>query len=329
MLSSVSVAAGRLKSDGRQIVYLTRGRSAQTINAYDLDAHRTIQLSRASFGYCCGPVVWSPDRRQLVVTYTPNTLLAEYYVVTVNGQFRRRLSALNPFTSIDTLAWSPDGRFLTFEVRGTNSISVYRTEVSGTDEAIPLTDLRGVNFGAAWSPDGEQIAFSALQATGSAISLMNADGGEQRQLSPTTASYHHPSWSPDGERIAFLKNSGLLWDVMVIDSDGNNQRQLTLGARVASTLEWSPDGARIVYSGIMDGSEEIFVADLSSGVVAQLTHSVAREISPVWSPDGGLILFTIRENDSYDIGIVGADGSNYRRIVQSPERDFAPLWLPF
>ena len=328
-LSGVSVAAGLLKPDVRQIVYLSQGRSTQSIHAYDLDSRRTVQLSRVPFGFCCGPVVWSPDRQQLVVTFTPNTLLSEYYIVTLNGHFRRSLSALNPFTSIDTLAWSPDGRFLTFEVRGTNSVSVYRTEVSSTDEAIRLTDSRGVNFGAAWSPDGQQIAFSALQATGSSISLMNSDGSDPRQLSPTAASFHRPSWSPDGTHIAFLENSGLAWDVMVMNNNGSDLRQMTLQARVVSTLEWSPDGEGIVYTGIIDDNEEIFVIDLSSGIVRQLTHTAAHEISPVWSPDARLILFALREDDHYDIGVVGADGSDYRTIVENPERDFAPVWLQF
>ena len=328
-LSAASVAAGRLKPVGRQIVYLTQGRSTQSIRAYDLDSRRTIQLSRVPFGFCCGPVVWSPDRQQLVVTFTPNTLLSEYYIVTLNGHFRRNLSTLNPFTSIDTLAWSPDGRFLTFEVRGSNSVSVYRTEVSSVDEAIRLTDSRGVNFGAAWSPDGRQIAFSALQATGSAISLMNADGSDQHQLSPTTASYHRPSWSPDGTRIAFLENSGVTWDVMVINSDGSNQQQLTMEARVASALEWSPDSERIAYTGMIDNNQELFIVDVVSGSVRQITHTPAREYSPVWSPNGQFILFAIREDNRYDIGVVGADGSGYRRIVENPERDFGAVWLAF
>jgi Tol biopolymer transport system component len=328
-LAATSVAAGRLKPDASQIVFLSQGRGNQTIRAYDFDAQRTIQLSRAPLGFCCGPVVWSPDRQQLVVTFTPNSLLSEYYVVTRNGRFRRSLSTLNPFTSIDTLAWSPDGRFLTFEVRGTNSVVVYRTEVNSTDEAIPLTDSSGVNFGAAWSPDGEQIAYSALQATGSAISVMNADGSNQRQLSSITASFHHPSWSPDGTHIAFLENSGSAWNIRVINSSGSGLLPLTRDARVVSALEWSPDGERIVYTGIVDDNEEIFVADLSSGSVSRLTHTTAGEISPTWSPDGRLILFTIREDNRHDIGVVSTDGSGYRRIVESPERDFGAVWLAF
>jgi Tol biopolymer transport system component len=328
-LAAASAAVGHLKLDGQQIVYITQGRGIQRIYAFDMEAQLTIQMSHEAFGYCCGPVVWSPDRKQLVVTYTPNTLHTEFYIVTLNGRFQRSLSDWNELTSIDTLAWSPDGRYLAFEIRGTSSTSIYRTDVNSAEETVSLTDSRAINFGAAWSPDGQQIAFSSLLETGSAIFVMDADGGNPRQINPDIASFHEPSWSPDGQQIAFLRNVGVAWDVLVMNSDGSDLRQVTHGAQVASSLLWSPDGQRLAYIGMVDNNEELFVLNLSDGVQRRLTDTATREYAPVWSPDGQRIMFTSRDDNNYDISVISADGSDYRRVIDTPERDFAPVWLQF
>src|SRR3989337_1017059 len=57
-------------------------------------------------------------------------------------------------------AWSPDGRWIAFSMRG----DIWKVPVEG-GEAIAITSGPAYHFEPAWSPDGTRIAF-AYEATG-------------------------------------------------------------------------------------------------------------------------------------------------------------------
>src|SRR5262245_23506190 len=60
-----------------------------------------------------------------------------------------------------------------------------------------------------WSPDGRRLAYATRPADGgadsSAVFVINADGGGQRNVSRNPARDLQPVWSPDGRKIAFLR----------------------------------------------------------------------------------------------------------------------------
>ncbi|MFW6116209.1 MAG: TolB family protein, partial [bacterium] len=59
---------------------------------------------------------------------------------------------------------------------------------------------------AAWSPSGEQIAFSSDRDGNYEIYVMNADGSDQRRLTSSPGTDWGATWSPDGARIAFASD---------------------------------------------------------------------------------------------------------------------------
>jgi TolB protein len=64
------------------------------------------------------------------------------------------------------------------------------------------------------------------------IYLMNADGGDRRPLTSSSALLERrpnnvsPAWSPDGNQIVFLSDRGGDWEFYVMDSDGSDQRKI-------------------------------------------------------------------------------------------------------
>jgi TolB protein len=62
-----------------------------------------------------------------------------------------------------------------------------------------LTNSQGDDFGAAWSPDGTQIAFVRDYGAGDRpVMVMNADGSDQHQLLPGSWTGFVPAWQPLG-----------------------------------------------------------------------------------------------------------------------------------
>ena len=73
------------------------------------------------------------------------------------------------------------------------------------------------------SSSGNQIAFlRALPSGQLAISVMNADGTEVRQLANNPRSDLHPAWSPDGNQIAFESSRSRFNQIFVMNADGTD-----------------------------------------------------------------------------------------------------------
>ena len=69
-------------------------------------------------------------------------------------------------------AWSPDGRTIAYR-----NTSIWAIDADGTNQRRLTADATG---SPAWSPDGSKIAFNSW---GDHLSVINADGSDQRQLS--------------------------------------------------------------------------------------------------------------------------------------------------
>ena len=128
---------------------------------------------------------------------------------------------------------------------------------SDTDEYVNLTNKRGYDAEASWSPDGKLIAFTSnRQAYDGELSeedrkqfeidpaylneiyLMNADGTDVRRLTEEPGYDGGPFFSPDGQRICWRRFTpdGAIAEVWTMNVDGSDQRQLTrLGA-----MSWAP-----------------------------------------------------------------------------------------
>jgi dipeptidyl aminopeptidase/acylaminoacyl peptidase len=189
-----------------------------------------------------------------------------------------------------------------------------------------LFDMKGVGSPRI-SRDGSRIAyiFSETErgtAKGrSHLWLMDADGGNQRQLTQGGSSTSEPVWSPDDSAIAFVSNRGKGHAICVLPIDGGEARVITTHARKPSGLEWSPDGAKIAYTVEVDPENpdeadrdpglppavrairridykqdnrgylndvrhQVMVVDVESGERRQISTDLKDHNYPQWSPDG-------------------------------------------
>ena len=221
---------------------------------------------------------------------------------------------------------SPDGSRVVYSTCGYSDDRDYEIAVSAIDgtETQRLTENESFDNYAAWSPDGDLIAFISDRPVDrpdpfdtfavNSLYIMAADGSEVRLVAPLSGDSslrlgpHPPKWSPDGRSIAFVATEGpVVSAVYTVGTDGSG---LTRIAEVASEPSWSPDGRRIalvvpdgydeadLYTFAIDGSDPVRVVGVSAGFRPRGQHSQRQSSIARSSMDRRPVLVSGRRHDS-------------------------------
>jgi TolB protein len=185
----------------------------------------------------------------------------------------------------------------------TNNSDIYSINPDGTDLS-QLTNAPEFDTEAAYSPEGERLAFTSYQSGGSEVWLMGAGGDNPRQLTNTESSISYSAaFSPDGSRIAFTRHDipgdAEIW---IMNADGSGQRPLTNNLQADDSYPtWSPNGERVAFASDRDAelNYEIFVMDAQDADgdgngdnITRLTNTQdTSNTSPNWSSSGNKIAF--------------------------------------
>ncbi|HEX5501068.1 MAG TPA: S9 family peptidase [Thermomicrobiales bacterium] len=192
-----------------------------------------------------------------------------------------------------------------------------------------LLSFRGVTD-ARISPDGRRVAF-VVQAPlagehakpeGSRIWLVDAAGGDTRQLTQGPGRDIAPAWSPDGSTLAFLseraeKGTARLY---LLPLDGGEARALDTPTGAVKKFAWSPDGARIAFlrtdkqddaagEGQDKGDEKnapvvfeeeprydrLWLVDVGGGAARRATEADAQVWEFAWLPDGRALAVVVAD----------------------------------
>ncbi len=211
------------------------------------------------------------------------------------------------------------GRIL-FVSHHSGNFDIYRINADGSDR--PATDDTP-----AWSPDGQQIAFSS----GKDIQIMNADGSGQFSLVHTAEDHSYPSWSPDGQRIAFTTGDIGNYNIDIINVDGSGLTHLTAASPFAGNARnpvWSPNGQQLAFMSIRDGNWEIYIMATDGSGATRITDHPGVDGDAVWSPDGRHLAFASDREVKSDIYISDVDGTGMKRLTDDPRNDYSPTWSP-
>jgi len=220
-------------------------------------------------------------------------------------------------------AWSPDGAWIAYVARASNSGFLDLWMVAATGGApTRLTTDETHDFSPSWSADGARIAFSRITATTRALWLLNMADGTVEQLTPDSTRSYSPDWSPDGSNIAFVSSINDTTTIWTVAAEGGVARKLTDAFRYLDNPAWSPDGLKIAgrtSSGI------VVVSHVGDDIIT----TPLSELFPIWLPDSESFLATefINSSNIYVLSLADTVATRLTRPTHA-QFDTQPTWFP-
>jgi len=201
----------------------------------------------------------------------------------------------------------------------------------GFEEFTHLTYEAGLESSPSLSPDGEFVAYTAIDGGDRDLFLLRIGGQKAINLTEDSpADEDHPAFSPDGQFIAFRSERGG-GGLFVMGATGESVRRLT---SFGDNPAWSPDGREIAFGteGRSDPANrekqsELWVVPAAGGEPRRVFAGDA--VQPAWSPGGARIAYwAIGETGIRDVWTVAADGSDPRRVTDQGSVDWDATWAP-
>jgi Tol biopolymer transport system component len=184
----------------------------------------------------------------------------------------------------------------------------------GFDAARATQITQGTNFNRepSWTPDGK-LVYSSNMAGGFDLYLMDAHGGNPKQLTANSGANGQPSTSPDGRYIVFSSDRTGAPHIWRMDVDGGNQKQLTDKSDLSPNC--SPDSRWVVYASTAN-KDTIWKVGIDGGQPLQLTDKLS--FAPAISPDGKEIVCSYLEDQNSPIKLAIIPGQGGQLVKTLP-----------
>jgi TolB protein len=229
-----------LAPDGKSVVYSAFFDTGNyEIYELDLDDGSVNRLTNV-YGVETAPEI-SPDGKS--ITYAKYNDGTENFKIMIADRDGRNAGSIDGVSGWDP-TWSPDGKQILFASDARGLVQFYRVRLDGKNltAVSNLPAIRGRND---WSADGNYIVTYSGPAWNRELFIMNADGTNSHQLTPSGGNSQGPSFSPDGKWVAFTAYFDNYGDdhgceIYIIRIDGTDLRRLTNNDYCDYQPRWGP-----------------------------------------------------------------------------------------
>ena len=230
------------------------------------------------------PLVSKDGRKLFVIGVQQRAELVRYDAR--SGDFVPFLGGI----SAGDIDFSRDGQWITYVSYPDNTL--WRSKLDGSSR-LQMTYPPTRAALAHWSPDGQQIAFSAASPGKPwKLFLISRDGGSPGPLTSDEAQETDPTWSPDGSQLAFGHYDLVHHERTFIELFDAKTRQLSTlpDSQGIFGPRWSPDGRSIVAL-TESNNDKIMLYDVKSKKWQPLNIGVNDFGYIAWSADSSSLYF--------------------------------------
>lgn len=283
----------------------------------------------------------SPDGKQVAWVErlvdnngVPNGTSAIYVADLSSGAAPRRITATaTGFAAEEKVAWSPDSKQLAFlsDAGNSDQQQLYVVSASG-GTARKLAEVKGFLDSPGWSPDGKTLAVlfieNATRASGPLVAetprtgviqeavteqrlaLVDASGGNLRQISPPDMYIYEYEWSPDGKRFVTTAAPGngddnwYIAQIYTLNAASGEMKSIYKPPLQIAVPSWSPDGKSVAFIGGLMSDEgsvggDIFVVSATGGEAKNITSGMKASASWLtWNRNGKIVFGEWIDGDS-------------------------------
>lgn len=256
-----------MNSDGSDVKLISTGKGQTTCSYFVFGTDDVIYCSTHDHHPDCPP---KPDRS---LGYVWGLHEFDVYRCRDDGSNLVRLTDSPGYDA--EAAVSPDGKEIVFTSGRDGDLELYKMNVDGSS-VRRLTWTVGYDGGPFFSPDGSKIVYrsfhprtpeelskwnhlwehQAVSPVRLEIWVMDADGGNQRQVTDLGVASFCPYMHPSGEWIIFTttvasqKAGGMPnFDLFRVRTDGSDLEQITFSPSFEGFPMWSYDGKYLVWAG--------------------------------------------------------------------------------
>lgn len=238
---------------------------------------------------------WSPDDKQ-VAFVTNITGRYNIWLAPAQGGWPTQLTVSNQRQV--NIAWSPKGRWIAYnsDYDGNEQWDLFVVSVDN-GQVVNLTNTPEVaEEGAAWSPDGEKLAYSVKpkQAPNyeiDTIEILTKKVTHITTNTPPQLSNVYSIWSKDGKSIVFTQQraDGKDANIFIVSSAGGRATNLTphQGEQNFQATDISPDGKTLlITSNAGNGYQNAALLEIATKKITWLTNDKWEVSSGNFSRDG-------------------------------------------
>jgi TolB protein len=195
-----------------------------------------------------------------------------------------------------------------------------------------LTRNRSINILPAWSPSGDQLAFTSYMRTNPDLYVVGSGGGRPRRLARFPGMNTGASWSPDGSKLALTLSKDGNPEIYVLNAaSGEVVSRLTNNRAIDTSPAWSPTGRELAFVSNREGGPQVFVMSADGSNQLRVSRNGDYNTTPVWSPQKGkrILAYTTRGDEgNFDIVTLDLETGEMKRITQNQGNNEAPAFSP-
>ena len=326
----------RVSPDGRWVAYTWHGPDGADEPGYGvrvvpLEGGQSRVLVRNGGYQYAQPFDWSADGSQVLVGLTGTDGAIRIGLVDVASAGLRTVTSV---TGLGSMALSPDGRYVAYDIQREASSFDHTVHIVGADGSgdREVTGPYGNNTVVGWEPSGRYLLYYGDHSGSPSVWALRVTEGRPRGEPVLVRSdlWHLMPLGFTGRGdLVYGVNTGKvdMFSVLTDPETGapiGEPQSVTPHYQAGTTLypRWSPDGRYLAYRRTPPAGQgmghSLVIRDVESGEFREIGLDLGVVLTPDWSTDGRFLVLYVREGRTRRTNRQGI----YRIDVQTGEHGF-------